>query len=729
MTASTLPLKNRRILRRSSLRTALFLETLALLGITVVIVSTAAFALAGNELTGRVRSQLQSIAQEKAMLLETTVSRQREQLSILGHDLSPRSISALTDLVGFKKLFAISAGRAPETLQGSGPDLKPELLAQLAEIDGTVFRPVVTDDGWTQYVIATPLLKNGVRDGTLAAVFDATSLASRILHAEYAGNTAEVLLSDATNNDNTVLRFDEATARAVPVLGSAVVVNDAFTGDQGVASVNDYAGIPVLEAYRAVPTLGWAVIAKIDRYEVTSPVTALALEIAGMGLVVILFLSLSTFALARRIIGPLEELTRKLDGLETRHWRFSQTIATGNELEIVDAAAADLTERLRTSYEHLEDIVRDRTEDLRKEHAEDQAVLQSMDDGLVVTDDKGIVTYMNPMAATLTGYAEGVGKPAVDVLRILTKEGQPISPEKHPVSVVLRSKTRFAPHPDPQFTLVAEGGRQTPLQLRATPILRGKKSYGAVLVIRDIAEERRIDHMKSEFISLVSHQLRTPLSAMRWYLEMLISQDAGPLTADQKEYVEQVASSNARMVHLVNALLNVSRIELGRFSLSPETIDLAELTKTVVASFDLERKQKNVTINVDLPKKTVGARSDKGLLVLILENLVSNAVKYSPANAAVLIGLSENTDEKTATLTVKDIGIGIPETQQKDIGRKLFRATNARTTDTDGNGLGLYISHVAAESIGADLTFESGEGKGTTFSLTIPLDPKKREAI
>lgn len=724
MASEALSPKIRRSEQRQSLRTTLFLETLTLLSLTVVIVSAAAFTFSRHEITGRVRSQLQTIAQEKATLLETTVSRQREQISALSHDLSPRTIGILTDLVGFRELLQMTTDGVT-TLAGIRSTIDDATMRELLGIESTVFRPILTDNGWTQYVIATPTTRGGVREGTLVAVFDASHLASRVLQTEEAGTTAEVLLSDVAGANNTVFRFDESAGRAVPILGSAVVVSDAFTGEQGVLATKDYAGIPVLEAYRSVPSLGWAVIAKIDQYEVTLPIATLAFEIAAVGLVVVLLLSLSTFALARRIVEPLEELTRKLDGLETRHWRFTKTITTGNELETVDTAADDLTQRLRAAYEHLEDLVQQRTEDLRREHAEDQAVLQSMDDGLVVTDDTGRITYANPMAASLTGETAMIGAKATDVLKILTKEGLPVATHDHPVTIVLKTKARFSPHPDPQFTLIGKDGKQTPLQIRATPILRGKKSYGAVLVIRDIAEERRIDHMKSEFISLVSHQLRTPLSAMRWYLEMLISEDAGALTPDQKEYVGQVASSNARMVHLVNALLNVSRIELGRFSLSPETIDLTEVVKTVLASFDLELKQKKMAVNFAPPTQTIGARSDKGLLVLILENLVSNAIKYSPEGSTVEIALTL-AEENTATLSVKDAGIGIPEAQQKDIGRKLFRATNARTTDTDGNGLGLYISHVAAESIGAELTFVSGEKKGTTFSLRIPLESKNR---
>lgn len=268
-------------------------------------------------------------------------------------------------------------------------------------------------------------------------------------------------------------------------------------------------------------------------------------------------------------------------------------------------------------------------------------------------------------------------------------------------------------------------GTKTALQLRATPILRGQKCDGVIAVIRDVSEERRIDRMKSEFISLVSHQLRTPLTSMRWYLEMLITEGENSLNQDQKDWIAEASSSNARMVHLVNALLNVSRIELGKFQLSPETINIKDLVKAITATFDQEMKKRKITVDIQTSEKNIGVRSDKGLLLLIIENLISNAIKYSPEKGTVHIHIGLDAKTKAATLTVEDHGIGIPAEQQKDIGHRLFRASNAVKTDTDGNGLGLYISQVAAESVGATLTFASTENKGTTFTLVIPLDPKQ----
>jgi PAS domain S-box-containing protein len=286
-----------------------------------------------------------------------------------------------------------------------------------------------------------------------------------------------------------------------------------FHGQEGIAETRDYAGIRVLAALRTIPSLGWSVIVKIDRYEVRAPIVRLASNIAGAGLMTVVFLSLTAFLIGRKIVGPLEELSRKLDGLETKKWQFRRSIFTGNELEIVDVAATDLTGRLRNSYDHLEDLVRERTQELRKQHAEDAAILQTMDDGLLVTDDAGRIRYINRAAELLLGRNDVIGLHVVEVLLVKDKDGVTLDETLHPVAATLRTKQSFRPPVDPQFSLKRADGKETALQIRATPIVRGNTCLGVVTVIRDITEERRIDHMKSEFISLVSHQLRTPLSS------------------------------------------------------------------------------------------------------------------------------------------------------------------------------------------------------------------------
>lgn len=723
---------NRRSVRRSSLRTSLFFESFGLLALTVIAVSVVAFFLSWNELKIRTTSQLQSIAEGKEALLESTVSRQREQLSILGRDPSLTNLPSLTTLVGFRQLVRIDASGKATVLAGekSESPLSQKVLESMRGREGTTFRPVVTEAGWTLYVIAAPQMNGQVRTGTLVATFDALSLATRVLHTDAGGKTMEVLLATTLDTEEIILRADDALNQIVPVLnagnGTLSVVRDALLGKEGVADTVDYSGIPVLAAYRSIPSLGWVVIAKIDRYEVQTPTLKLATNLAGTGLMIIVFLSLSTFFLGRRIVGPLEELAEKLDSLETKRWQFTRSIFTGNEIETVDAAADELTQRLRKSHEHLESIVADRTKELQKQLAEDTAILQSMEDGLIVTDANGSITYMNRMAEVLTGRTDSTGKNVATFLSIASKDGVILDASKHPVLEVLRTKTSFHPVVDPQLTLKKPDDSITALQIRITPILRGTECIGSIAVLRDITEERRIDHMKSEFITLVSHQLRTPLSSMRWYLEMLIADDAGPLNDDQREYVSQVATSNARMVHLVNALLNVSRIEMGKFQISAQTIDLQKIVHSAASSFDLELKQKKIELVLDMPEKEVCIRSDKNLLELVLENFLSNAIKYSHPETTVTVRIHEDRAAGTACLSVTDTGIGIPEAQKEQIGQKLFRGSNAKISDTDGNGLGLYISRIAAETVGATLTFESTENKGTTFSLVIPLDPKAK---
>ncbi len=715
----------------SSLRTSLFFESFALLALTVIAVSVVSFFLSWNELKIRTTSQLQSITASKEELLESTIFRQREQISILGRDTVLEKLPSVTSLIGFRQLLKVDAGGNVTVIAGdtSTLPLTKDLLRTMHGNEGAIFRPIVTEAGWTLYVIAAPQMNGSIRTGTLVATFDAMALASRILHVDSGVKTTEVLLATMVDDHEIVLRADDALGRIVPVLDqnheTFSVVRRALAGTEGIEETIDYSGIPVLAAYRSVPTLGWAILAKVDLYEVRAPTIRLATTLLGAGLMIIVFLSLSTFFVGRRIVGPLEELAEKLDGIETRNWKFARSIFTGNEIEIVDSAADALTKRLRKSHENLEAIVTDRTKALQKQLAADTAILQSMADGLIVTDEKGIITYMNHMTEVLTGRCDGKGKHVTEFLSICDKEGKSLASSGQPVLEVLKTGNPYRPSIDPQFTLKKPNNELTALQIRVTPILREKECIGSIAVMRDITDERKIDHMKSEFIALVSHQLRTPLSSMRWYLEMLIAEDAGALTSEQQEYIAQVATSNTRMVHLVNALLNVSKIELGKFQVSAETIDLQKLIRKTVSSFDFELKQKKIGISLDVPEKMIGIRSDKNLVELILENLLSNAIKYCSPESAVTIVISKNESKGMALLSVTDTGIGIPEEEKDQIGHKLFRTSNAKKSDTDGNGLGLYISYIAAETIGATLTFESSENKGTTFSLMIPLDPRQ----
>ncbi len=232
-------------------------------------------------------------------------------------------------------------------------------------------------------------------------------------------------------------------------------------------------------------------------------------------------------------------------------------------------------------------------------------------------------------------------------------------------------------------------------------------------------KEREIDRAKNEFIALVSHQLRTPLSAVNWYTESLATEDLGPLNSEQKEYVAKVHESNHRMISLVNSILEVSRIELNTFMLDAQKTNIALLVKQVVDELAHAITEKNITLKQTIGPDLESVMVDPRYIQMIIDNLLSNAVKYTPESGTVTLeAIRENSN---LMITVSDTGYGIPDDQKDKVFTKLFRAKNILSKDTDGTGLGLYIVKSIVNYAGGTISFTSEENRGTSFKVSIPL--------
>ncbi|MDO8582843.1 MAG: ATP-binding protein [bacterium] len=392
-------------------------------------------------------------------------------------------------------------------------------------------------------------------------------------------------------------------------------------------------------------------------------------------------------------------------------------VATAKEKEEVRRNLAVTAKKLKSAYDTLEYKVFERTKSLQMARAKEEAILLSIGDGLVVTDEKGVVTIINETAEKLFGKKGGhtVGKVFDDVISLEDEK-----------SVVVPREVRHMANGLSHY-YVRKDGKRFPVSLMATPVVLNKKVIGTIKIFRDITYEREIDKAKTEFVSLASHQLRTPLSTVNWYAEMLLAGDAGELNPGQKKYMDDVYRSNQRMVELVNALLDVSSLELGTFVIDPQSVDVCELAKSVADEQMPQINIKKIIFSFSCAEDITFMQADPKLLRMVFQNMLSNAIKYTPTGGKIDVMLSW-ASKKKILVRIMDNGYGIPENQKDKIFTKFFRADNVRSKDTDGTGLGLYIVKSVVENSGGKIWFTSSEKEGesgTTFYVALPLDGMK----
>jgi PAS domain S-box-containing protein len=355
---------------------------------------------------------------------------------------------------------------------------------------------------------------------------------------------------------------------------------------------------------------------------------------------------------------------------------------------------------------------------LAEEKARHDAMLENIGDGVIGINDKGEITFVNSQVKTLLGYApdELLGKLVFHAIGMVDEEGVEVPMNDRPMRTALYARKKSV---SSDYFFLGKGGNKVPVSITSTPVEIYDQVIGGITLFRDITKEKEVDRMKTEFISLASHQLRTPLSAMKWFAEMLLDGDMGPLSDEQMEMINNIYQSNERMIELVNALLNISRIESGRIIIDPKPTDIEKLVREVVLEITpkLEKKRQKLVVSVHrkLPMITV----DPKLVRHVYMNLLTNSVKYTPEGGEVVIMISRKED--VIVSQISDNGYGIPHVQQDRVFKKFFRAENIVKKETDGTGLGLYLTKAIIDSSGGRVWFHSEEGKGTTFWFTLPL--------
>lgn len=413
------------------------------------------------------------------------------------------------------------------------------------------------------------------------------------------------------------------------------------------------------------------------------------------------------------ITNRVKKLREGIAHIAAGDFRYKVVIRSRDELGQLAESFNQMSHRLQDSYQRIA---------FAKQR--DEALIESMSEGLVAVDEAGKVVLLNKKAIqlfTISDSDAAIGKALTDLAKIYTGRDRAVADKEHPAMVTLKSGK---PTSD-VFAYKDKTGTKL-LSISSSPVVLDKKVAGAIIIVRDVTKEKEVDRMKTEFISLASHQLRTPLSAIKWFSEMLLNGDAGKLSEEQADFTKNIADSTERMIELVNSLLNISRIESGRIIVDPKPTDLEELVSGIINDLKAKTAEKEQSLVVSVHKDLAKINLDPHLIGQVYLNFLTNAIKYTPKGGEISVIISKKDDKVISQVT--DNGYGIPKTQQDRVFQKFFRAENVAKFETDGTGLGLYLVKAIIESSGGEVWFESEEGKGTTFWFTIPLSGMKAKA-
>lgn len=390
-------------------------------------------------------------------------------------------------------------------------------------------------------------------------------------------------------------------------------------------------------------------------------------------------------ALAKSYNTLASEIQKKINSLTDKSKRLTESQA-----------------ELLTLNENLQDMVDEQTSDLRHSEHKQRAILESMTDGVITLDNEFIIKNINPAVTKIFGYSteDLINRKMNFIISNLNTVTEQVN--------IFQEK---------------EGHHKNGVAFPIESTLNGISVDDSIMytcIVRDITERKRVEKMKDEFVSTVSHELRTPLTSIRGALSLVTSGVLDDLPEKTNELLETASRNTERLMHLINDILDMQKIEAGKLEYSFSQIGLMDAIEKSITDNLSYAKQYNIDIQVGDKVDDIIVKVDPLRLAQIMSNLLSNAAKFSHKNSTIYI--HTNIENKFVKISVVDTGEGIPEEYIDKIFSKFSQHDASATKEKGGTGLGLAISKQMIEAMGGSIDFTSTLGKGTTFNIYIPVD-------
>lgn len=457
--------------------------------------------------------------------------------------------------------------------------------------------------------------------------------------------------------------------------------------------------IKVLSVHQAIPRTGWAVVAQEPVASIFAPANQVAKVTIGIFIIFAIATTLLSLLFSRTLTRPIRALVAGTSQLSSGNLDTRIQIKSNDEIGI-----------LGTRFNKMADSLKLLILSLKAETTKLGVLIESVADGVVALDHEDKIVFSNVTATAMAGKLpiEVVGQNFLDVFD-LSKNG---------IKFEMTNDSLY--HLYKEVLLISFNKRLHYLDMIVNRIANDPSGIKTIITLRDQTDERELDMMKLDFVSMAAHELRTPITAIRGYLSLILEDEQTTLSMESKNFVDRAQVSSKLLAGLISNLLNVSRIERGIMKMNTEKIEWTNFVQGAVNDNRYNAENKKINIIYDKYAESITVDADEPAIGEVLNNLISNAINYTPENGQINVGtFIKNSDVITY---VKDTGIGIPENAVERLFTKFYRVQGGIASGSGGTGLGLYISKSIMDLHKGKIWVNSVLGKGSVFSFSLPLN-------
>lgn len=691
--------------------------------IPTLVVSIIAYVTISNGLTRKTADQLVGAVTEQDQRINSLLQKRQEAAVELGNQFDLQStlgtFLASSGTQGRSQLNTIVQGKivtTPDIQAIYLADLKGKVIAstisgmegsQLPAQDTSMAGQETTTtvredqrDGIDKLYITTKVSVNKKESGLLSVIFRIDDIVAAVQDYTGLGTTGETVVAAKDTSGNAIslfpLRFN--TDAALKTNLNSLQLFSSY--DNGYKDLTDYNGHEVMVAAKAVGFANWVIATKIDKSEALAQIDQLRnaliiIVLASSAMIIMIALYFTQF-----FTKPILRIAE-----------VAQQIGRGNLAAKIVLKRSDEIGTLATNINSMGSSLTDFVTSLEWQRNRVEAILNSTTESILAIDKQGVITLANKAAAELTHLPidDIVGKNINEIFR-WRQDAEPFTID------YMQSGAKV--YSDLQYVNPAGLTHYVKLIVAKVSSQQAQMAAQSIITIHDETKSRELEAMKVDFVSMAAHELRTPLAAIRGYLELITFRAPRSLGAEASSYIRQALKSSTELGGLINNLLDVTRIERRTLTFNLQKIDLATDIKQAAQDATFTAADKHISLSYDGPDSDCFVTADQIALNEVVNNLITNAIKYTNENGSVAIKLTH--EDGNYRVSITDTGVGIPAQAQANLFTKFYRVHGGLNSGSTGTGLGLYISKSIIERHGGTIGFSSQEGVGSTFTFTLP---------